>query len=90
MHRDTPGSGGLYRLVVAVLWFSHTLVPAVSSTTYQADHRLVFLPTTLLWYSVVHNWFALLDVLARRRVSFYLSSSISVQSAGAEFPPAVT
>ena len=45
------------RFTVAVLWhFGHWFDGLFSSLLWPVV-GLVFLPTTLLWYAAVHNWF---------------------------------
>ena len=45
------------RLVVAVLWFFTHWFRGVFDNILWPLVGFVFLPTTLLWYSAVHNWF---------------------------------
>ena len=45
------------RLVVAVLWFFTHWFRGVFDNILWPIIGFVFLPTTLLWYSAVHNWF---------------------------------
>ena len=45
------------RLVIAVLWFLTTWFRGMFDTLLWPILGFVFLPTTLLWYSVVLRWF---------------------------------
>jgi hypothetical protein len=45
------------RLVVALLWFFTHRFRGVFDNLLWPIIGFVFLPTTLLWYSAVHNWF---------------------------------
>src|SRR5258708_25330791 len=45
------------RLVVALLWFFTHWFRGVFDNLLWPIVGFVFLPTTLLWYSAVHNWF---------------------------------
>jgi hypothetical protein len=45
------------RLVVALLWFFTHWFRGVFDNLLWPIIGFVFLPTTLLWYSAVHNWF---------------------------------
>ncbi len=45
------------RLVAALLWFFTTWFRGVFDNMLWPILGFVFLPTTLLWYSAVHNWF---------------------------------
>jgi hypothetical protein len=45
------------RLAVALLWFFTTWFEGLFSSLLWPIIGLVFLPTTLLWYSAVHHWF---------------------------------
>lgn len=46
------------RLVVVVLWFFTTWFQGIFTSILWPILGLIFLPTTLLWYSAVHHWFA--------------------------------
>lgn len=46
------------RLVVALLWFFSNWFRGVFDTILWPLVGFIFLPTTLLWYSAVHHWFA--------------------------------
>jgi hypothetical protein len=45
------------RLVVLVLWFATTWFRGIFATILWPVLGFVFLPTTLLWYTAVQNWF---------------------------------
>lgn len=45
------------RLVVALLWFLTNWFSGMFSTILWPILGFIFLPTTLLWYSVVQHWF---------------------------------
>ncbi len=45
------------RFVIAVLWFLTSWFEGVFTSLLWPVLGFVFLPTTLLWYSAVHNWF---------------------------------
>jgi hypothetical protein len=45
------------RLVVAVLWFFTQWFRGMFDTVLWPILGFLFLPTTLLWYSVVQHWF---------------------------------
>ncbi len=45
------------RFVIAVLWFLTSWFEGVFTSLLWPVMGFVFLPTTLLWYSAVHNWF---------------------------------
>ena len=45
------------RLAVALLWFFSHWFDGLFSSLLWPIVGFVFLPTTLLWYSVVHHWF---------------------------------
>ena len=45
------------RLAVAVLWFFSHWFDGLFSSLLWPILGFVFLPTTFLWYSVVHHWF---------------------------------
>ena len=45
------------RLVILVLWFFSDWFVGLFHTLLWPLLGLIFLPTTLLWYSVVQNWF---------------------------------
>jgi hypothetical protein len=45
------------RVVIAILWFfSHWFTGLFDSIMWPIL-GVIFLPTTLIWYSIVHNWF---------------------------------
>jgi hypothetical protein len=44
------------RVVIALLWLLTTWFQGMFNSLLWPLLGLVFLPTTLLWYSVVHNW----------------------------------
>jgi hypothetical protein len=46
------------RLVVALLWFFTHWFQGLFNTLLWPILGFIFLPTTLLWYSAVHHWFA--------------------------------
>jgi hypothetical protein len=46
------------RLVIILLWFFTAWFVGVFDNLLVPLIGLIFLPTTLLWYSVVINWFA--------------------------------
>lgn len=46
------------RFVIVVLWFLTPWFVGIFSTILWPILGFIFLPTTLLWYSAVHNWFA--------------------------------
>ncbi len=45
------------RITILVLWFITNWFQGVFNTVLWPILGLIFLPTTLLWYSLVHNWF---------------------------------
>ncbi|HET8648453.1 MAG TPA: hypothetical protein VFL95_00310 [Gemmatimonadales bacterium] len=45
------------RLVVALLWFLTNWFQGMFNTILWPILGFIFLPTTLLWYSVVQHWF---------------------------------
>ncbi len=45
------------RLVVVVLWFATHWFRGLFPSVLWPVIGFVFLPTTLLWYTAVHNWF---------------------------------
>lgn len=45
------------RLAVALLWFFSRWFDGLFSSPLWPIVGFIFLPTTLLWYSVVHRWF---------------------------------
>jgi hypothetical protein len=45
------------RLVVVVLWFFSNWFQGIFTSILWPILGLIFLPTTLLWYSAVHHWF---------------------------------
>ena len=45
------------RLAVALLWFFSHWFDGLYASLLWPIVGFVFLPTTLLWYSVVHHWF---------------------------------
>lgn len=45
------------RLVVVVLWFFTTWFRGIFDSILWPILGLIFLPTTLLWYTAVHHWF---------------------------------
>jgi len=45
------------RIAILALWFITNWFVGVFNTVLWPILGLIFLPTTLLWYSVVHNWF---------------------------------
>lgn len=45
------------RLVIVFLWLFTTWFAGVFQTMLWPLVGLIFLPTTLLWYSAVHNWY---------------------------------
>ncbi|MDQ3699220.1 MAG: hypothetical protein M3373_14540 [Gemmatimonadota bacterium] len=45
------------RLVVVLLWFFSNWFRGPFDTLLWPILGLIFLPTTLLWYSAVHHWF---------------------------------
>ena len=45
------------RIAVAALWFLSTWFVGMFSSLLVPVLGFIFLPTTLLWYSVVHHWF---------------------------------
>jgi hypothetical protein len=46
------------RLAVVLLWFFSHWFEGLFASLLWPILGFVFLPTTLLWYSVVHHWFA--------------------------------
>jgi hypothetical protein len=46
------------RLFIAVLWFFTTWFRGIFDSLLWPVLGLIFLPTTLLWYTAVHHWFA--------------------------------
>ena len=46
------------RLVIVVLWFFTSWFVGMFTSILWPILGLVFLPTTLLWYSAVQHWFA--------------------------------
>ncbi|MGH7541877.1 MAG: hypothetical protein ACRELC_12840 [Gemmatimonadota bacterium] len=45
------------RLVIALLWFFTTWFSGIFDTALWPILGFLFLPTTLLWYTAVHNWY---------------------------------
>jgi hypothetical protein len=45
------------RVVVALLWFLTTWFNGLFPSLLWPILGFIFLPTTLIWYSVVHHWF---------------------------------
>jgi hypothetical protein len=45
------------RVVVAILWFFSHWFDGLFDSLLWPILGVVFLPTTLIWYSIVHNWF---------------------------------
>jgi hypothetical protein len=45
------------RLFIVVLWFFTTWFRGVFDSLLWPVLGLIFLPTTLLWYTAVHHWF---------------------------------
>jgi hypothetical protein len=45
------------RLLIAFLWFFTTWFNGIFNSLLFPILGLIFLPTTLLWYSAVHHWF---------------------------------
>lgn len=45
------------RFVIVVLWLTTSWFSGVFSTLLWPMLGFFFLPTTLLWYSAVHNWY---------------------------------
>jgi hypothetical protein len=45
------------RFVIVVLWFLTTWFEGVFASLLWPVLGFIFLPTTLLWYSAVHNWY---------------------------------
>lgn len=45
------------RLVIVLLWFFSRWFVGVFDTVLWPILGFIFLPTTLLWYTVVHHWF---------------------------------
>lgn len=45
------------RLVVVVLWFFSSWFQGIFASILWPILGLIFLPTTLLWYTAVHHWF---------------------------------
>lgn len=45
------------RLVIVLLWLFSNWFAGVFDTVLWPVLGFVFLPTTLLWYTVVHHWF---------------------------------
>jgi hypothetical protein len=46
------------RVLIALLWFFTTWFRGMFDSLLWPILGFVFLPTTLLWYSAVHRWFA--------------------------------
>jgi len=46
------------RLVILLLWFFTSWFSGVFANSLVPIVGFIFLPTTLLWYSAVQNWFA--------------------------------
>ncbi len=46
------------RVVVVLLWFFSTWFVGMFDSILWPILGFIFLPTTLLWYSAVHHWFA--------------------------------
>jgi hypothetical protein len=46
------------RLVIVVLWFFTTWFRGIFDSLLWPLLGLIFLPTTLLWYTAVQHWFA--------------------------------
>ncbi len=45
------------RVVVAILWFFTRWFDALFASILWPILGFIFLPTTLIWYSIVRNWF---------------------------------
>lgn len=45
------------RIVILVLWFFTSWFEGIFTTLLWPILGLIFLPTTLLWYTAVQNWF---------------------------------
>lgn len=45
------------RVVIVLLWFFTTWFDGIFETMLWPVLGFIFLPTTLLWYSAVENWF---------------------------------
>jgi hypothetical protein len=45
------------RLVIALLWFFTTWFSGIFTTLLWPILGIIFLPTTLLWYTMVIHWF---------------------------------
>ncbi len=45
------------RLLVALLWFFSRWFEGVFTSVLWPILGIIFLPTTLLWYTAVHHWF---------------------------------
>lgn len=45
------------RVVIVLLWLFTTWFEGMFATVLWPILGFIFLPTTLLWYSIVHNWF---------------------------------
>lgn len=46
------------RLAIALLWFFTTWFRGIFDTLLWPILGFIFLPTTMLWYTAVHHWFA--------------------------------
>jgi hypothetical protein len=46
------------RLLIACLWFFTTWFRGIFDSQLFPILGFIFLPTTLLWYTAVHHWFA--------------------------------
>ncbi len=44
------------RVVIVLLWLLTTWFEGMFATVLWPILGFIFLPTTLLWYSIVHNW----------------------------------
>lgn len=45
------------RLLIVALWFLTTWFTGIFNTLLWPILGLIFLPTSLLWYTAVHHWF---------------------------------
>jgi len=45
------------RLLIVVLWFLTTWFTGIFTSLLWPILGLIFLPTSLLWYTAVHHWF---------------------------------
>lgn len=45
------------RVVVVLLWFFTSWFQGIFATMLWPVLGFIFLPTTLLWYTAVHNWY---------------------------------